>query len=238
MPLTSHEDGLKRTTSQKAREDLKAFRSAIGTPSNPSPEEDLKTFRSALGIPPNPSSEDLQTVQSAPGINSNSPHTDKPTPKTGIKSIYEQVKSNEHWAHLKYRCCDSIVTIAMFLQIVVGASVTAFGAGNSSHLLITCFGAANTALASLLAVLKSQGLPNRLRQDWVGWTELRQLIEDKDKEFELAAERKWMSEGKGNERLKVWPTIRDIKAKYHSVVVTCEANRAEGYTKVNLQLPK
>ena len=114
----------------------------------------------------------------------------------------------------------------MFLQIVVGASVTAFGAGQSSHVLITVFGAANTALASLLAVLKSQGLPNRLRQDWNGWRQLREDIEEMERDIEMIVT------GKTKKPLDVSEKVKSIEAKYYSVRVTAEANRPDSYEKI------
>ncbi|KAF4625008.1 hypothetical protein G7Y89_g13164 [Cudoniella acicularis] len=118
----------------------------------------------------------------------------------------------------------------MFLQIVVGAAVTAFGAGSASHVLITVFGATNTAIASLLAVLKSQGLPNRLRQDWNGWKELREFIELKEREIEM------LMQGFGKEEevaaLDVWSLIKEIEARYKTMRLTLEANRPDTYIQV------
>lgn len=125
----------------------------------------------------------------------------------------------------------------MFLQIIVGASVTAFGAGSANHVIITVFGAANTALASLLAVLKSQGLPNRLRQDWNGWRELREYIEEKEREIEMVISGK-IPGTKGKE-IDVWAEIKAIEARYSAVRLTSEANRPDTYIRVPVpSLPK
>jgi hypothetical protein len=128
--------------------------------------------------------------------------------------VYNQVLECEKWARYKYYFCDFIVVTAMFLQIIIGASVTAFGAGSASTVLITAFGAANTALASLLAVLKSQGLPNRIRQDWNGWRELREYIEEKEREIEMIVSGR--VEGKVEE-LDVWGVVRAIEKRYNAV---------------------
>jgi len=117
----------------------------------------------------------------------------------------------------------------MFLQIIVGAAVTALGAGSASHILITVFGAANTALASLLAVLKSQGLPNRIRQDWNGWRELREFIEEQEREIELVVSGK--VEGR-EEDLRVWEKVRAVEERYQGVRLTMEANRPDTYITV------
>jgi SMODS and SLOG-associating 2TM effector domain len=185
------------------------------------PNTPLNIFRSALGVPP------PKKVKEKP----NSSEEDKPklTPKN--VGVYKKVLSCERTAHWKYLLCDFSVTIAMFLQIIVGASVTAFGAGNSSHVLITCFGAANTALASLLAVLKSQGLPNRIRQDWNQWRELREFIEQQEREFEMIVSGRVQGVEELNEE-RVWTTIKAIEAKYADVRLTNEVNRPDTYIKL------
>ena len=47
--------------------------------------------------------------------------------------------------------------------MVLGAALTGLGASESSHVLITLFGAANTIIAGLVAYLKSRGQPMRAR---------------------------------------------------------------------------
>jgi hypothetical protein len=48
-------------------------------------------------------------------------------------------------------------------QVILGAALTALGASESSHILITVFGAMNTIIAGLVAYLKSRGQPMRAR---------------------------------------------------------------------------
>jgi len=92
------------------------------------------------------------------------------------------------------------------------------------------FGAGNTALASLLAVLKSQGLPNRIRQDWNGWRELREWIEEKEREIELVVSGR--VEGRKVEELDVWGMVRTVEEKYQANRLTSEANRPDTYIKL------
>jgi hypothetical protein len=51
----------------------------------------------------------------------------------------------------------------LLTQVVLGAALTALGASESSHILITVFGALNTIIAGLVAYLKSRGQPMRAR---------------------------------------------------------------------------
>ncbi|GAB7341273.1 hypothetical protein MBLNU457_7547t1 [Dothideomycetes sp. NU457] len=48
-------------------------------------------------------------------------------------------------------------------QVIFGAALTALGASNSSHTIITILGALNTIIAGLIAWLKSRGQPMRAR---------------------------------------------------------------------------
>jgi len=149
--------------------------------------------------------------------------------------------SCEKWARIRYQFTNFVVTFAMFLQIIVGASVTAFGAGSANHIIITVFGAANTALASLLAVLKSQGLPNRMRQDWNGWRELREYIEEKEREIEMVVSGRidgkvvGFGEKDNVPQMDVWGAVKDIEERYAAMRLTCEANRPDTYITVPLK---
>lgn len=210
--------------------DEKPHEYAINMPSHDSPPPSTpdQIFRSALGMPPpKPQKSNPSGIQE-----------DKPRLSPKNEGVYNKVISCERSARWKYLFCNFSVTIAMFLQIVVGASVTAFGAGNASHILITCFGAANTALASLLAVLKSQGLPNRIRQDWNAWRELREYIEEKEREIEMVISGR-VPDAQGVKEIDaVWAMVKAIEARYTAVRLNTEANRPDTYVPVKDPLPK
>jgi hypothetical protein len=181
-------------------------------------QDPLQIFHSALGIPdPKPPK---------PSKKKDASQKEPPKLASANEGVYKKVLSSERTARYKYYFCSWVVTIAMFLQIIVGASVTAFGAGSASHVLITAFGAANTALASLLAVLKSQGLPNRIRQDWNGWRELREYIEEQERRLDLIISGK--IEG-SKEDLDVWKMVRTIEERYRAVRGSIETNRPDTY---------
>ncbi|KAG0647851.1 hypothetical protein D0Z07_5957 [Hyphodiscus hymeniophilus] len=188
----------------------------------------LQIFHDALGIQPphtpKPSRNWLGRSKTSP------PTPQKPKLSLGNKGVYHEVRSCERWTRIRYLVCDFLVVVAMFLQIIVGAAVTAFGAGSVNDTVITVFGAANTALASLLAVLKSKGLPNRLRQDWNVWRELREYIEEKEREIEMIMTGK--ISGTTEKQIDVWSEIKSIEARYNAVRVTSEANRPDTYVRV------
>ncbi|CAG8955295.1 hypothetical protein HYFRA_00011277 [Hymenoscyphus fraxineus] len=191
-------------------------------------DDPLKTFHTALGIPP-PKPAVVKTRRNL--LFKKKPHPNPP-PQPKIsganKGVYNKVLFNERNSRYVYNFCDWLLTVCMFLQIIVGAAVTALGAGNSSNVIVTVFGATNTALASLLAVMKSKGLPNRLRQDWNGWRELREYIEEKEREIEF----RMQGHGGGLDGFDIWALVREIEARYQTMRLTLEANRPDTYIKV------
>src|SRR5205814_1726836 len=85
--------------------------------------------------------------------------------------------------------------------------------------IIIVFGTFNTALAGTIALMKGQGLPNRLRQDWNGWRSLRDYIEEKEREISA-----------GKPGVDVWKEVRLVEEKYDAVWKTAETNRPDAYT--------
>jgi hypothetical protein len=186
----------------------------------------IKIFHSALGIPePKPPKAPFFKF-----FNKKDDSQKDPGKLTAAnEGVYKKVLSCERTTRYKYYFCSWVITIAMFLQIVVGASVTAFGAGSASHILITAFGAANTALASLLAVLKSQGLPNRIRQDWNMWRELREYIEEQERGLDLNLNGKIEGSKEKLDNEEVWVLVRKIEGRYRKVRAQIETNRPDTY---------
>jgi hypothetical protein len=205
----------------------------ISPPKSPDP---LETFHSALGIPaPKPE----KAKRSFFGRKKPASDVEQQAKLTKTnQGVYLSVLSYERWARIRYHVCDFVVTVSMFLQIIVGASVTAFGAATANHILITVFGAANTALASLLAVLKSQGLPNRLRQDWNMWRDLREYIEERERAIDMAFSGKLPGAAENQKDIDVQAEIKTIEGKYKDVKLTLEANRPDTYEKINTTTTK
>lgn len=61
--------------------------------------------------------------------------------------------------------------------------LTALGAANGSHFIITGVGAANTVVAGLLSFTKGQGLPNKLMQYQNTMRKVREYIEQRERDF-------------------------------------------------------
>ncbi|KAK6065064.1 C6 transcription factor [Seiridium cupressi] len=79
------------------------------------------------------------------------------------KSLYGRTISLLASQRLAYHFSASLSNTMLLSQVVLGAALTALGASESSHILITVFGAMNTVIAGLIAYLKSRGQPMRAR---------------------------------------------------------------------------
>ncbi|KIW11155.1 hypothetical protein PV08_10455 [Exophiala spinifera] len=79
------------------------------------------------------------------------------------KSLYGRVTRQLRHQTWTYYTTASLSNAMLLSQVVLGAALTALGASESSHILITVFGAMNTVIAGLVAYLKSRGQPMRAR---------------------------------------------------------------------------
>jgi hypothetical protein len=95
------------------------------------------------------------------------PPSDLPTgetpPKVPQKSLYGRALDQKKAQQRTYAFTATVSNSLLLSQVVLGAAVTALGASESSHILITLFGALNTIIAGIVAYLKSRGQPMRAR---------------------------------------------------------------------------
>jgi hypothetical protein len=106
------------------------------------PGDPHQQFCSMIGIPPS------DTVNKA---------------RVNPRSLYGRATHQYHGARALHAFMSTLSTTALLSQVVIGAAVTALGASQSSHILITVFGAMNTVIAGIVAYLKSRGQPMRTR---------------------------------------------------------------------------
>ncbi|KAL2421392.1 hypothetical protein ABEF95_007675 [Exophiala dermatitidis] len=117
-----------------------------------------KQFCMLVGVPssaPDPSGGKRGTQYS-----SSSSSTSFKPPK---KSLYGRATRQLRRQRFTYYFTASLSNTLLLSQVVLGAALTALGASESSHILITVFGAMNTIIAGLVAYLKSRGQPMRAR---------------------------------------------------------------------------
>lgn len=131
--------------------------SPIGVKPRGPNDDNLIVFRRAVGI----NSSDV----GIPSANSKSAGTLEEGRKsaTGIYLCVLQEQRRRKWQHF---ALSSLLNLSHFAQIVIGATLTALGPSAGKYtVVITALGAVNTVLAGVLALLKGQGLPERLHKD-------------------------------------------------------------------------
>ncbi|KAK5057730.1 hypothetical protein LTR84_011731 [Exophiala bonariae] len=79
------------------------------------------------------------------------------------KSLYGRASRQLASQRMTYYATASLSNTLLLTQVVLGAALTGLGASESSHILITVFGALNTIIAGVVAYLKSRGQPMRSR---------------------------------------------------------------------------
>jgi hypothetical protein len=84
-------------------------------------------------------------------------------PRAGPTTLYKRATRDRSHQNITYTLTASLSNMLLLTQVVLGATLTALGASESSHILITIFGVLNTVIAGLVAYLKSRGQPMRAR---------------------------------------------------------------------------
>jgi hypothetical protein len=134
--------------------------------------------------------------------------------------IYKRVVTKEEDAKFKYLLFSRLINACLGLQIIVAASLTALGAGNGPHTVVTLFGAVNTIIAGFLTYLKGSGLPNRYKHFQFEWAKLREYIEQRERDFM-----------RGNTS-DAFDEVKIIEEKYEAVRRNVEASDPDSFPSV------
>lgn len=147
-------------------------RNVIQTDSNHliPPNDKLLIFRALTGI-------DSVPALSLPH------HSHRSAPNVGI---YARVVQAEQVAAKRYRFFSILINTCLAIQIVAAAAITALGAASGPHSAVTTFGALNTIMAGVLTYLNGSGLPDRLKHYQNEWRNIREYIEQRERELCLA----------------------------------------------------
>jgi hypothetical protein len=81
----------------------------------------------------------------------------------GDKTLYGRATRQYKRARRTHSFMSGLNNVLLLSQVILGATLTALGASESSHILITLFGVMNTVIAGLVAYMKSRGQPARTR---------------------------------------------------------------------------
>lgn len=166
----------------------------------------LATFRTLVGI------------DHAPALTTAS-YFKRPVENIGL---YGRVTIAEKELQMKHRIFAFLINACLGLQLMVAAAITALGAGNGPHKVVTAFGAINTVIAGFLTYLKGSGLPNRLRYYQNEWTKIREYIEQRERDF--------CREGC---TLDVETEVAAVEAMYEAIKGDIEINTPDSFVSVN-----
>jgi hypothetical protein len=154
---------------------------------------------------------------------------DRPAQNIGI---YQRIVKLQKNRHREYLVITALLNACLLAQIIFAAILTALGASEAPHNVITVFGAINVAIAGLLAFYKGQGLPDRLRQDWIGLSKVRDYIEERERLLQANVkhdpdlEKGDIQGGKPDDLMM---EIKTVLAMFNQQIDTMEANRPDTY---------
>lgn len=131
------------------------------------PNDKLLVFRALTGI-------DVAPALLAPG------NHERTAPNVGL---YTRVVRAEKSAAQRHRAFAILINTCLGIQIVVAAAVTALGAASGPSAAVTAFGAINTVMAGTLTYLKGSGLPDRMKRYQNLWRNIREYIEQREREL-------------------------------------------------------
>lgn len=155
----------------------------------------------------------LTGIDSVPVLSNHGFFAPRQAPNVGI---YTRIVTAEKAAASRYRFFNILINACLGIQIVVAAALTAIGAASGPHGAVTAFGAINTVMAGILTYLRGSGLPHKERNIEKAWSQIREYIEQREREFCL--------EGC---QLNVEDEIHNIERMYEEVRTQMEAGASD-----------
>ncbi|KAK8131741.1 hypothetical protein PG984_008179 [Apiospora sp. TS-2023a] len=181
-------------------------------------DENLLIFRKAVGINYLPPVRGPAFDRSATVV---SPRTLEEGRRAAI-GIYRSVITEASHKHTLYTVMTVLLYLCYFAQVVIGAALTALGSVAAKYsTTITVLGALNTALAGVLALIRSSGQPQKLGKDQVGFRKLQDWIEETDALLAVGII--------GRNRREVGVLVEVAFRKYNAAKESEENNRADMY---------
>lgn len=185
------------------------------TPSAPprkplSNEDNLTKFRIAIGINVDETGRaDLEATRKGP------------------RGLYKEIISTQRSLYWQSQAIEILYYGAIIGQILIGAFLASLGSLPTLHpATITVLGIANTFTAGILALLKGQGLPDRLRKNEFQMKRVQDFIEETDIRLALAGEGTLTSE-------ELDMVVGQIFDKYNNARDTAEINSPSTYAHQN-----
>ncbi|KAK0107726.1 hypothetical protein ONS96_003525 [Cadophora gregata f. sp. sojae] len=135
--------------------------------------------------------------------------------------LYKEVLRLQKRLSLHYHAIEALYYTALLAQILIGATLVSLGPMSGLHpRSITVLGIVNTSTAGILALLKGQGLPDRLRKDEYQMQKVKDFIEETAARLELAGD-------VGEEDVE--RLVELIYEKFNAARDTAEINRPSTY---------
>lgn len=172
-------------------------------------DEPLKIFRRAVGI-----NSDLAAPSKSPGAAEQGRR--QPT------GVYKTVIERKRRLKTQHFAVNWALNVLHLAQVVMGATLTALGPNASRYAVaITALGALNTVIAGILALLKGQGMPNKLHRDEMEFRRLQDWIEE--------TEALLVTGIIGRDNKDIGVLVESAFRKYESAQNSVENNRPDNY---------
>lgn len=174
--------------------------------SSPATEDNLTKFRKAIGI--NIGASGIQDLEAA---------------RKGSQGLYKEVIKMQTLKSRQYHAVEWLYYVSIGANIVIGATLASLGTTSKLHpTAITVLGVVNTSTAGILALLKGQGLPDRLRKDEYQMKKVQDFIEETDIRLAVMPKDTFTSE-------ELDQVIQQVIENYNTARDTSEMNRPSSY---------
>jgi hypothetical protein len=178
--------------------------------------------------PPHPSAtlddDNLTKFRKAIGINVDETGTQDPeSARKGARGLYAQIIRIQTSKNRQYYFVEWLYYLAIGAQILIGATLASLGPLSRLHpIAITILGIVNTTTAGVLALLKGQGLPDRLRKDEYQMRKVQDFIEETDIRLAVMPRDTFTTE-------ELDQAVQQIFENYNTARDTSEMNRPSSY---------
>jgi hypothetical protein len=175
-------------------------------PSTTTVDDNLTKFRKAIGI--NIDETGQQDVESA---------------RKGARGLYAQIIRMQRSKSRQYHFVDWLYYLAIGANIIISATLASLGPLSKLHpTSITILGVVNTSTGGVLALLKGQGLPDRLQKDEYQLRKVQDFIEETDIRLAVMPKDMFTTE-------ELDQVVQQVFEKYNTARDTSEMNRPASY---------
>lgn len=156
------------------------------------------------------------------GMMAPDPQGRSPSNLEAAHGFYNQLCQHKRTVERKYRLYDIMIMVFLVMQIVLSAVFIVLGALNiDEHIAIAVLGAVSSVIAGVLALIRGQGLPNRLRMERDGLKKV--ILEADELYWDVTAGREVTFED-----------VKKIRDAYSTVLEDSRRNHPVSPTKTNM----